>query len=158
MRNRTKTIVAACILAAGCTPLHLYYKEGETVAQMDRDETVCETTALRQVPADIRRRYIPPTYQNYKVCHSVGHCRWHQRLISPGRYESYDANLSLRTRVTEQCMADKGYVRTKIKRCDTATTRATTLRATQVLPPVSAQSCAIRLKSGRWQIVTPGTQ
>ena len=113
---------------------------------------------LRQVPADIRTRYIPPRYQNYKVCHSVGHCHWHQRLISPGRYESYDANVSLRTRVTEQCMADKGYVRTKIKRCDTATTRATTLRATQVLPPVTAQSCAIRLKSGRWQIVTPGTQ
>lgn len=158
MRNRKKTIIAACVFAAGCAPLHLYYKEGETVARMERDEIACETTALRQVPADIRRRYIPPTYQNYKVCPSVGHCHWHRRLVSPGRWESYDANLSLRLRVTEQCMADKGYVRTKIKRCDTTTTRATTLRATRVLPPVSEASCAIRLKSGRWQIVTPGAE
>ena len=52
-------------------------------------------------------------------------------------------------------MGDKGYVKASIKRCDAQTTRATPLRATQVLPPITANSCAIRLKSGRWQIVTP---
>ncbi|MEO3417344.1 hypothetical protein AAFO92_22025 [Roseovarius sp. CAU 1744] len=157
MKYSTKTAIAACLFTVACAPLQLYYKEGETVARMDRDETRCEVTALRQVPTDIRTRYIPPQYQHYKVCHGTGYCSWHRRLISPGRHESYDANLPLRARVTEQCMADKGYVRTKIKRCDAATTEATTLRATQVLPPVSEKSCAIRLKSGRWQIVTPDT-
>ncbi len=157
MKYSTKTAVSACLLAAACAPLQLYYKEGETVARMDRDETGCEVTALRQVPADIRTRYIPPQYQHYKVCHGAGYCHWQRRMISPGRYESYDANLPLRTSVTEQCMADKGYVRTSIKRCDAATIEATALHATTVLPPISENSCAIRLKSGRWQIVTPDT-
>ncbi len=156
MKNRIKLMLFAGVLLAGCAPLQLYHKEGETVARMERDELACETTSLRQVPADIRTRYIPPTYHSYKTCNAFGHCYWNRRLVSPGRFEKYDANQGLRTRVTQQCMADKGYVQTKIKRCNTATTRATTIRATQVLPPVTAQSCAIKLKSGRWQIVTPG--
>lgn len=156
MKISLKFFVAAGLFLGACSPLELFYKEGETVAQMDRDELQCQTSALRQVPKDIRQRYIPPTYQSYQVCSGLGHCHWQQRLISPGRFESYDANSGLRRKVTDQCMADLGYVRTKIQRCDTSTTRATPLRATQVLPPVTAKSCAIKLKSGRWQIVTPG--
>lgn len=156
MKNFAKISIFATVFLAACAPLELFYKEGETVSQMARDELACETTALRQVPADIRTRYIPPTYQPYKICNGYGHCYWHQRLLSPGRYETYDANAPLRTRATQQCMGEKGYVPTKIKRCDSATTRTTALRATQVLPPLSSNSCAIRLKSGRWQIVTPG--
>ena len=158
MKYFTKVLITAAAVLSACAPLHIYYKQGQTVARMDRDETDCEITALRQVPPDIRTRYIPPTYTTYPVCIANGHCYWRKRLVSPGRYEKYDANISLRTKVTEQCMADKGYVKTSIKRCDAQTTRATPLRATQVLPPVTANSCAIRLKSGRWQIVTPGAE
>lgn len=155
MKYMSKTALAAAAMLCGCAPLSIYYKEGETVARMDRDETACEVTALRQVPPDLRSRYIPPTYSPYQVCNALGHCSWRQRLVSPGRWERYDANEGLRARVATQCMADKGYARTKIKRCDAETTRAVTIRATQVLPPLNEGSCAIRLKSGRWQIVTP---
>lgn len=155
MKNRLKIALAATVLLAACAPLQIYYKEGETVARMDRDQTRCETGALRQVPSDIRSRYIPPTYAPYQVCNAHGYCYWHQRLVSPGRYEKYDANEALRGKVSAQCMADQGYALARIKRCDTTTTRQTQIHATRVLPPLSDNSCAIRLKSGRWQIVTP---
>ena len=155
MKYNAKICLLAAVFAASCTPLKIYYQEGETVARLDRDELACETAALRQVPADIRTRYIPPTYAPYQVCSPAGYCRTYDRIISPGRYERYDANRGLRARVTEQCMADKGYIRASIKRCDPETTRTTELSVTQVMPPLSAQSCAIRFKTGRWQIVTP---
>ena len=155
MKHRTKFALLAAFLIPSCAPLQIYYKEGETVARMDRDQSACEIQALSQVPTDLRTRYVPPTYAPYQVCSGTGHCYWHQRIISPGRYEKYDANLGLREKVTSQCMADKGYALTNIKQCDTATTRATRLQATQVLPPISENSCAVRLKSGRWQIINP---
>ena len=157
MKRCIEIALASGFLLSACAPLELYYKEGETVAQMERDELQCQTASLRQVPTDIRQRYIPPTYQSYKVCNALGHCHWHRRLLSPGRFESYDANVGLRTRVTQQCMADRGYIPTKIKRCDTSTKRETSPEITRVLPPVSDATCAIRLKSGRWQIVSPAT-
>ena len=156
MKHSLKIALTAGFLLASCAPLQIYYKEGETVARMDRDQTTCEVSALRQVPADIRSRYIPPVYDRYRICHANGYCRWHSRLISPGRFESYDANAPLRGKVADQCMADQGYVKARIKRCDASTTRATPMRATQILPPLTAKSCAIRFRSGRWQIVTPG--
>ncbi|WP_299842811.1 hypothetical protein [uncultured Roseovarius sp.] len=158
MKHLGKITLAASFFLTSCAPLQIFYKEGETVARMERDQTTCEVSALRQVPTDIRSRYIPPVYEPYQYCHGYGHCYWRHQLISPGRYERYDANEGLRSKVSDQCMADQGYARAKIKRCDTATTRATRLRATQVLPPLTAQSCAIRLKSGRWKIVTPGAE
>lgn len=158
MINRVKIIFAASVFLSSCAPLQIYYKQGESVARMERDQTTCEVSAAKQVPPDIRRRYIPPTYSHHKYCSGYGHCYWRKRLISPGRYEEYDASRSLRTKVTHQCMAGKGYAFTNIKRCDSATVQASVLRATQVLPPLTEESCAVRLKSGRWKIVTPGAE
>ncbi len=157
MKRRLTFALAAGLVLTGCAPLQIYYKEGETVARMDRDRTGCEVRALRQVPPDIRSRYIPPIYTPYQVCTGHGICYWRHRLTAPGRYEEYDASLPLRTKVTRQCMADQGYALAKFKPCDGDTVRATRKHATRVLPPITDASCAIRLKSGRWQIVTPAT-
>ncbi len=158
MRYMTKFSSAALIAMTACAPLQTFYKEGETVARLDRTLTTCKVNALAQVPTDIRRRYVPPTYAPYRICRGHGHCYWHHRILSPGRYEEYDANLSLRRTVTGQCMADKGFMRASIPPCDAEVTRNTDLKATQVMPPLTAKSCAIRLKSGRYQIVTPGVE
>ena len=89
------------------------------VARMDRDETACEVTALRQVPPDLRSRYIPPTYSPYQICNALGHCSWHQRLVSPGRWERYDANEGLRAQGVSwdhavQADASREYVRNTV--------------------------------------------
>ena len=153
MTQLSKTALVAFTLLTACAPLQIFYKEGETVAKLSDDLTRCEVSALTQVPPDIRTRYIPPQYAPYQICNGTS-CTWHQRLISPGRFEQYDAHISLRNSVSDQCMVNRGYVKTKIKLCDTETIRATPIRATQVLPPITAKSCAIRIKSNRWQIVS----
>ena len=143
------------LLLSGCAPLSLYYKEGESVARMEQTQTACAVAARKDVPPDIRTRYIPPTYMPYQSCTANGQCHTHYRILTPGRVEQYDAAEALRGKVEGQCMAARGYARVSVPQCDAETTRATVLRATQTLPPLTRDSCAIRLKSGRWQIVTP---
>ncbi|QYX55492.1 hypothetical protein K1T73_10275 [Roseovarius sp. SCSIO 43702] len=146
----------ALVLGLGsCAPLTVWHKPGGAVAEMERALTACEVTALRQVPRDIRRRYTPPTRAPYTACDGTGHCWTTWRVVSPGRWESWDANEGLRSRVARQCMMDKGYRRVEVPACDPEITRATDLAVTRVMPPLTSQSCAIRFKTGRWQIVTP---
>jgi len=152
--SRLTLTVAAAILVA-CAPLKVYYKEGEQVARMDSDLIDCKVSALSKVPKDIRTRYIPPTYSPYQYCNAYGNCYWRQRITSPGRYVNYDANKGLRDTVTNQCMAKRGYALVDIPACDPSITQSVPLHATRVMPPLGPKSCAIRLKSGRWQIVTP---
>lgn len=142
-------------LVAACAPLDTFYKAGVPVETQARDTTACRVEALRQVPPDVRTRHIPAVYSTRQVCDANGNCWLNRILISPASFEQYDANLGLRETVTRQCMARQGYEKRSIPRCDAATTRATPPAPTRVLPPLSSESCSIRLPSGDWQIVTP---
>ncbi|SLN12714.1 hypothetical protein PEL8287_00440 [Roseovarius litorisediminis] len=153
--TRRLALMATTALIVACAPLKIYYKEGVQVARMETDQTDCEISALEKVPKDIRTRYIPPTYTPYQYCDRYGRCYWRQRLVSPGRHVSYDSNGPLRDKVTAQCMAQKGYQLVELPACGSAVTQSVPVHATQVLPRLGPKSCAIRLKSGRWQIVTP---
>ncbi len=155
MKITSILMLCAGLVLAGCAPLKVYYKEGESVARMDHDESDCQVAALARVPPNTQRRYIPPTYTTDKHCNYLGHCHYYRRILSPGRYETYDANQPLRDKVTDQCMADRGYVLTSVKLCDGETTRTASHRPTRVMPPLTSGSCAIRFRSGRWRIVTP---
>ncbi|MDT8326889.1 MAG: hypothetical protein RQ750_05800 [Roseovarius sp.] len=147
--------LVALVLLAACAPLDIYYKEGADVAQSEINLTQCQVSALKEVPRDIRTRYIPARYAPYTHCNAGGYCRTHYRMISPPRSETYDANASLRDKRVGQCMAMAGYRPVSLPQCDPETTQQTTLRATKTLPPLSQKTCVIRLKSGNWQIVTP---
>lgn len=149
------TLSLAAALVAACTPLKVYYKEGAQVSRMDSDLTNCNVSALAEVPKDIRTRYIPPSYTPLPFCYGQGGCFWQDQITSPGRYVEYDANEDLRTQVSGQCMAQHGYTLVELPACDSAITHSVPLRATQIMPPLGPKSCAIRLKSGRWQVVTP---
>lgn len=147
--------LVAILVLSGCAPLDIYYRAGVPLAQQDADLTACRIHALRNVPPDIRRRHIPPVYDIRTICDASGACQSHRVLISPGSFEDYDANEQLREAATRQCMAREGYQKLSIPRCDAATTDATPPMPTRVMPPLTADSCAIRLPSGEWQIVTP---
>ena len=152
-----RLLLVASLVLTGCAPLDLYYRAGAPLAEQQADLTACRIQALRDVPKDIRRRYIPPVYDLRPICDGAGNCWTRRVLISPGSFEQYDANEDLRDAATAQCMAREGYEKRRIPRCDAATTDATPPAPTRVLPPLTSESCAIRLPSGQWQIVTPGS-
>jgi hypothetical protein len=155
MKRWRLLLSALCVpLLAGCFPLTLYYQEGAEVARIDRDLMQCRVEALAKVPVDRRSRYIPPLYDHRTVCNAAGACSTYRIMISPARWETYDANEGFRAEVAQQCMLNKGYARVRLPACSQSVIEATTITATQVQPPLTAGSCAIRLKSGRYQIVT----
>ncbi|WP_317054551.1 hypothetical protein [Roseovarius rhodophyticola] len=135
--------------------MSLYYKEGVEVTRVDSDLARCGVFALREVPKDIRRRYIPPVYDYRRYCSGSGNCTIQRVLIRPGRWESYDANEELRSTVQAQCMADRGYAKVRLKACSPSVIEQTRITSTRVLPPLTANSCAIRIKGDKYQIVTP---
>jgi hypothetical protein len=123
---------------------------------MEQTLNECQVEALNRVPPRILTRYVPPVKAPYTHCNAQNQCYTYYRVITPGRYERYDANLSLRQKTASLCMARAGYEKVSIKECDPAQIDAARpLSATQTFPPLTEASCAIRLKSGRWKIVTP---
>jgi hypothetical protein len=158
-RYRPACLLVFVTLLAACAPLTVYYKQGASVAAMERSLNDCQIEALRKVPPRILTRYIPPVTAPFTHCDAKGRCYTVQRIISPGRHERYDANESLRARTARICMAGAGYEKVSLKRCDRSLIDAARpLSATRTFPPLTEASCAIRLKSGRWKIVTPGTE
>ena len=144
------------VVLTGCFPLSVYYREGAEVSRIERDETACQVSALKQVPVRKLTRYIPPSYSYKKSCNSSGVCHTIPVLISPGRWETYDANEGVRAKVAGQCMVDRGYQKVRVKPCAPDVVEATTITATRIQPPLTGQSCAIRIKGNKYQIVTPG--
>lgn len=141
--------------AAGCTPLSLFYKEGAPVQRLNTDLAECKLQGLRNVPVDQDTRFIPGTETPKTICDANGLCQTVWVQITPDKIETYDANEGLREDYVEACMGKQGYQPVSLPACNDAVVRATRLSATKVLPPLSSNSCAIRLKTGQYQIVTP---
>ena len=147
--------LAAILLITGCTPLSLYYKEGTPVQRLNSDQANCKIEALKAVPVDQRTRIIPGTESPKTICDAAGNCHTIWVQVTPDRIETYDANEDLRDDYATQCMGRKGYQPVRLPLCDDAVVQSTRLAPTTVLPALSANSCAIRLKTGQYQIVTP---
>ncbi|MGK7652972.1 hypothetical protein ACSQ76_11330 [Roseovarius sp. B08] len=152
---RVPFLICVVLTLSGCLPTNVYYREGAPVSGVERDRTQCDVAALRQVPVRTLTRFIPPTYSYRPICNGAGKCRTVRVLLSPGRWESYDANEGLRARVARQCMADQGYQKVSLKPCPPEVVEATVITATRVQPPLTENSCAIRIKGGKYQIVNP---
>ena len=149
-------MVCAAVLLSGCLPLSVYYREGVEVSRIEQDRTACDVQALQEVPKRILTRYIPPTYSYRQRCNAAGACKTVRILLSPGRWERYDANEGLRARAAAACMAGKGYAKVKLKPCPPDVVEETAITATRVQPRLTANSCVIRIRGGKYQIVTPG--
>ncbi|WP_371224183.1 hypothetical protein [Roseovarius sp. 2305UL8-3] len=148
-------LVLALGVAAACTPLNLYYKEGTPVDRLNRDEANCGLEAAKAVPIDNRTRIVPGTQIPKTHCNAAGQCHTYWVQTTPDRIETYDANEGARRAYEEQCMIAKGYQRVRLPACTSDVVEATQISRTKVLPPITGESCAIRIKGGGWQVVTP---
>ena len=150
-----RLLALAALLLAGCAPPPLYYRQGVTAVRVDADLARCQVRAAERVPVKLARRYIPPVYDYRRICSGTGSCHYVRVLISPGRFERYDANEGLRNQTTNLCMIERGYQRVKLPPCETDLDPRLKLPTTRPLPPITSTTCAVRSKTGRWQIVTP---
>jgi hypothetical protein len=150
----TRLAPFALLAVAGCAPLSIYYQPGVAVSRMQEDTTRCEVAALKDAPVATEIRQRPPVYfPGYPVCNGAGACTYMPGYWAPGGIYSVDLNADLRARVTDLCMAEKGYSPVTIERCPPGLDTAAPPGPTTTLPKLSAASCAIRLDDGGWRIV-----
>ena len=145
----------ALLALAACGPLGLYHKAGVPVATMNSTLTDCEVEALGKVPVDRRIERDPVRIVPRRICDSAGNCTVVYERVG-GEVRTYDANVGLRQRVLNQCMANKGYTYVNLPACSQGIKSAAPVGATTVLPRLAPNSCAIRNGDGTFQIVTPG--
>lgn len=155
MRPVIHPLALALAALVACAPPPLYHKPGASPALVESTRTNCEIAALRSVPRDIRTRFIPAQYSSIPFCNHFGTCFHRTTMIQPPRTESFDANESLRARVVDQCMAEAGFRPVSLRQCDPAQVRLAELPPDTAQPALGANSCALRLPSGQWRIVTP---
>ncbi|WP_290560887.1 hypothetical protein [Aestuariivita sp.] len=154
-----RVVVSLCILLilSGCAPLSIYHRAGVPVAKMEDDRLTCEVEALRDAPVanQVRQgpaQYIPPR----QYCDANGNCVTRGGYWEPGAIYTVDVNRGLRARLLDRCMAQQGYRPVTIPLCPQSIASAAPPAATTTLPPLTANSCAIRNRGGTWQIVNRG--
>lgn len=152
---RSALFSAPLLLLSACTtPLEIYYKPGASVSRMQTDTNTCDVDALRDAPVANQVRQYPGYYvPGYRSCNNAGRCTVYPGYWAPGRLYTVDVNAPLRLRLTDQCMAAKGYQRTEVPACPQSIADSAAPAATQTLPRLTANSCVIRNESGSWQIV-----
>ena len=147
-------VCAGLLVLASCAPLEIYHREGVPVTRMQSDLLACEVSALADVPVSNQVRREPPRYiPSRRICKADGSCYTRGGYYIPGEVYTVDVNLGLRERAEQQCMVDKNYLPATLPNCPNAVFRAAPKGATQVLPRLTSQSCAIRYTDGTWQIV-----
>ena len=153
-------IFAALLLLTGlgaCLPLTTFYKEGASVARLERDETACEVRALKDAPVANQTRVEPPRYVPRRThCNASGQCVSRGGYFVNGATYTVDTNKDLRTRVTRLCMQDQGYRPVDIPACPHSIAKAAPAGATRILPTLTNNSCAIKRQDGSILIVEKG--
>ncbi|MFK7870418.1 MAG: hypothetical protein AB8B58_14415 [Roseobacter sp.] len=154
MTRPTLCLTGLLLFMIACSPVRLYHKAGVPVAQMERAELACRIDAVESAPVanQIRQgpaRYVPAR----RYCNSAGACQIRGGYFVEGEIYSVDVNAGLRREIERQCMADQGFTYIELPQCSSGVSSAVPAAATEVLPPVSAQSCVIRNADGTYQIV-----
>ncbi len=147
MQNRTPLtlLVLAPVLISACAPYSGYYRDGQSVARLNADQTGCEVLAVNSVPPDKRVRTTPlRVVPGETVCNSEQVCVTSAPQVFGGEIYTVDANAGLRNRVAAQCMIDKGYRKVSVPACTPAVAKEAVARAPQVLPPLTGNVCAAR--------------
>ena len=155
---RISLLIAIGLGLAGCLPVSTYYREGVSLATVERDELRCEVAALRDAPVHEVVRQGPPVYVPGKqVCTATGVCSSTPGHYVPGEIYTVDRNKSLRQSLARQCMVNRGYAPVEIPACPNAVAQAAPApSASDRLPKLTPESCAIRTPGGGIQIVTQG--
>ncbi len=158
--KRMKTVLRLLVplaLLAGCGPLSMYYREGESVSRMQAETTECQVQALKDAPVANQVRQSPPTYWPGRTyCDGRGRCYRTGGWWEPGRVYTVDVNQGLRNTVEAQCMAKKGYRPVSLPPCKQSVKSGVPPTRTTVLPPLGTASCFVKFDDGSFQIITPG--
>lgn len=152
MRMQTVSAMTFALALSACSgPLDTYYRTGSEVSRLQSDLLSCEVSALKDVPVAFSIRQWPTTgFVGSYYCGAGPYCLGGS--LGGGIY-SVDVNQDLRTRVTDQCMSEKGYSPISIPRCSESVTLDAPGEQTTVLPKLTASSCVIRNQDGTFQIV-----
>ncbi|MFA3915516.1 hypothetical protein [Ruegeria hyattellae] len=153
-----KTLIRIALfgmMLAGCGPLSLYYQPGVSVTRQQNDTTRCEVQALEEVPVNTQIRQAPPVYYPGDRYCNRGQCWRGNSYWAPGPVYSVDANKTLRAKVLDLCMADKGYQPVSIPACSQSVKSQVPPGRTTTLPQLSSNSCFVRNDDRSYQIVTP---
>ncbi|WP_245706299.1 hypothetical protein [Ruegeria marina] len=123
---------------------------------MQSDTTDCQVKALRDAPVATEIRQRPPIYfPGRTVCNAAGQCYTTPGWWEPGNVYSVDPNAGLRSRVEQQCMAQKGYSPVQLPSCSqNVAAQVQPVRGAK-LPPLGPKSCVVRFEDGSIQVVTP---
>ncbi len=142
------------MLLSGCVPATFYFREGATVAAVDRALADCDADAARSVPVRNETRYTPLRVERDLVCDANGVC---DVEINTEGGEPYvvDANSDRRQTVVAQCMAAARFTPVTLPACPPAVARVAPAGATTTLPRITPQSCAVTRPDGL-RIVTRG--
>lgn len=124
------------------------------MSRMFSDLTDCQVKALDGAPVATVLRQGPPRYiPGYNYCYHGGGCYWRGGYFVPGRVYSVDVNAPLRLQLETTCMGEQGYQRVELKNCPIGVRPQGGMQQTQVLPPLSEDSCAVRGDNNTWQII-----
>lgn len=146
-----KRLLAITLLTtlASCTERSIWYQQGVSLSQRDRDALACEVQATRDAPVATQGPMrLVPGGTSCRMETLGGLPRRETCITTAPRWESgpittVDVNKPLRIKVYRQCMADLGYTQISLPRCET---RPRTVPAT--MGPLTANSCAVPLDSG----------
>jgi hypothetical protein len=141
------------LVATSCVPLSTYYRAGVSPARLQSDTTNCDVRALRDAPVVLKTQVSPPVWvPPRQTCSAANVCTTSPGYYQPGNVYQVDVNKSLRSRVTSQCMAAKGYTPAQIQPCKngSATVPAT---GAATLPPLTDRSCFLRNSDGTLRIL-----
>lgn len=138
-------------LLGACAPLSIYYKPGVEITRLETDTTQCQVQAVQEVPPNNQIRQSPPVFvPGRRYCNSGG-CFYGDPFWAEGQVYTVDTNAPLRGKVTDQCMAAKGYAPVRVPLCPLGAVPPP--GQTTRLPQLGPNSCAIRYSGGGFQIV-----
>lgn len=150
-----RMIIAASAISitavTGCMETSMWYREGVSPMKVNSDSTDCQVAAAQRVPVNSQLGQTPVYYTPVQTqCYGYGSsvsCTQTGGQSYGGNVYSYDANAGLRSRVTQQCMMNKGYQLINIRKCEDKDLKGG-IRSYSVLPQLTPNSCYVNAPSG----------
>lgn len=142
--------------AVSCGPKTTFHRTGASVSLMQNTLLDCQVAALKDAPVSSQIRQGPPRYiPGSSYCHKDGDCYRRAGYFAPGEVYTVDTNARLRSNLTTRCMAREGFQRVQLPRCPAGTPAPDISNLTDEMPPLSADSCLLKLPGGGSRIVSP---
>lgn len=139
------TALALCGCMVATEPYQAVWRQGSTGAQRADVITQCQVQALQQVPRALATASTP-VYRvpSNVVCTGYGYsvsCFDYGGQVYGGQTYTQDANEELRTRVTTQCLANRGYQVLSMPRCTAEQAKKGAISRQSRLPAAEAVLC-----------------